>query len=194
MQHRYCFEAVDRTLRDILRNDDLFGGITTIFGGDIAQILPVVRKGQRPQIVSACLQQSYIGARLQIRKLTENMRVQGADPDYRQFVQWLSDLSYVPELNTSTSLQEIDTQVYPDEVLQNAALYSTLFAERCILSPTNAVIAEINHAVLRRFPGESRTYLATNTAENLPANAEDQEPMLTLDFLQSLGVSSIPPA
>jgi len=133
-----CFEAVDRTLRDILRNDDLFGGISTIFGGDIAQILPVVRKGQRPQIVSACLQQSYIGARLQIRKLTENMRVQGADPDYRQFVQWLSDLSYVPELNTfiqpppavsnSTSLQEFDTQVYPDEVLQNAPLDSTLFS------------------------------------------------------------------
>jgi len=66
------------------------------------------------------------------------MRVQGADPDYRQFVQWLSDLSYVPELNTfiqpppavsnSTSLQEFDTQVYPDEVLQNAPLDSTLFS------------------------------------------------------------------
>jgi len=149
MQHRYCFEAVDRTLRDILRNDDLFGAITTIFGRDIAQILPVVRKGQRPQIVSACLQQSYIWSRLQIRKLTENMRVQGADPDYRQFVPWLSDLSYVPELNTfiqpplavsnSTSLQEFDTQVYPDKVLQNAPLDSTLFAERCILSPINAV-------------------------------------------------------
>ena len=55
MQHRYCFEAVDRTLRDILRNDELFGGVPTIFGGDFAQILPVVRKGQRPHIVSACL-------------------------------------------------------------------------------------------------------------------------------------------
>jgi hypothetical protein len=56
------------------------------------------------------------------------------------------------------------------------------------------VVAEINHAVLRQFLGESRTYLPTNTAENLPANAEDQEPMLTPDFLQFIGFSSIPPA
>lgn len=27
------------------------------------------------------------------------MRVRGADPENRQFVQWLQDLSYVPELN-----------------------------------------------------------------------------------------------
>ena len=140
MQHRYCFEAVDRTLRDILRNDDLLAVYPRFFVEfSLRYCQSSGKEGQRPQIVSACLQQSYIGARLQIRKLTENMRVQGADPDYRQFVQWLSDLSYVPELNTfiqpppavsnSTSLQEFDTQVYPDEVLQNAPLDSTLFAE-----------------------------------------------------------------
>jgi hypothetical protein len=56
------------------------------------------------------------------------------------------------------------------------------------------VVTEINPAVLRRSPGESRQYLATNTAENLPANAEYQEPMLTPDFLQSLDFSFIPPA
>ncbi|XP_075096389.1 uncharacterized protein LOC107763668 [Nicotiana tabacum] len=51
MMHRYCFEALDKTLRDILRFKDasnlhrLFGGKTVVLGGDFRQILPVIPKG-----------------------------------------------------------------------------------------------------------------------------------------------------
>ena len=34
MQHRYCIEAVDRTLQDICGNGKSFGGITVVLGGD----------------------------------------------------------------------------------------------------------------------------------------------------------------
>ena len=34
MQHRYCVEAVDRTLQDICGNGKSFGGITIVLGGD----------------------------------------------------------------------------------------------------------------------------------------------------------------
>lgn len=53
MMHRWCFEAADRSLRDIMsKNDPLnefrpFGGMTVVLGGDFRQILPVVRKGTR---------------------------------------------------------------------------------------------------------------------------------------------------
>ena len=89
MQHKHCFEAVDRMLRDVWDNDLLFGGIPTIFGGDFAQILPVIRHGQRPQVVEACLQRSAIWPLLKVRCLTENMRIAGADPENCAFVQWL---------------------------------------------------------------------------------------------------------
>ena len=52
MAHRNCFEAVDRTLRDILQIEDPqnaekpFGGKVVVLGGDFRQILPVVRKGR----------------------------------------------------------------------------------------------------------------------------------------------------
>jgi hypothetical protein len=32
-QHRYCFEAVDRTLKDLRKNDIWFGGIPVVFAG-----------------------------------------------------------------------------------------------------------------------------------------------------------------
>ena len=50
MQNKYCFEAVDRTLRDVMENDFLFGGIPVIFGGDFAQIPPVVKYGDRSEL------------------------------------------------------------------------------------------------------------------------------------------------
>ena len=55
MQHKYCFEAVYRMLTDVRGDQSLFGGIAIVFGGDFAQILPVVKHGRRADIVSANL-------------------------------------------------------------------------------------------------------------------------------------------
>ena len=56
MQHRFCAEAVERTLQDV-RNctTQPFGGVTVVFGGDFRQILPVIVKGSHSEIVSSCL-------------------------------------------------------------------------------------------------------------------------------------------
>ena len=57
MMNRYAFEAVDRTLRDIMKAIDPnlegkpFGGKFVVFGGDFWQILPVIVKGRREDIV-----------------------------------------------------------------------------------------------------------------------------------------------
>ena len=48
MANKICFEALDRTLRDILRHksvnssDRPFGGMTMVLGGDFRQILPFI--------------------------------------------------------------------------------------------------------------------------------------------------------
>jgi hypothetical protein len=61
MMYRQAFEAVDRTLRDLMQLDDaqaiekIFGGKTMVLGGDFRQILPVVPKGGREDIISASL-------------------------------------------------------------------------------------------------------------------------------------------
>lgn len=77
MQHKYCFEVVHRLFVDLrsVTDDALFGGVPIILGGDFAQILPVVPHGSRADIVTACLQKSFIWPRLRRLYLRTNMRV-----------------------------------------------------------------------------------------------------------------------
>ncbi|XP_074358165.1 uncharacterized protein LOC141697602 [Apium graveolens] len=65
MTHRHCFEALDKSLRDILstRYEDSrskpFGGLIVVCGGDFRQILPVIPQGERADIIDASLNSSY---------------------------------------------------------------------------------------------------------------------------------------
>ena len=81
MMHRYCFEAFDRTMRDIMRVVDEnnlkkpFGGKVVILGGDFRQILPVVRKATRRDIIKASVNSSNLWHCYKVLKLTRNMRL-----------------------------------------------------------------------------------------------------------------------
>ncbi|CAG8712834.1 3934_t:CDS:1, partial [Acaulospora morrowiae] len=79
MTHRYAPEAVDRILRDIIENDHIFSGKIVLFRGDFRQVLPVICKGTRAQIVNAALNKSYLWNHIHIFSLTTNMRVIQAD-------------------------------------------------------------------------------------------------------------------
>ena len=93
MQHRFCFEAVDRMLQDIRSDNRLFGGLPIVMGGDFAQILPVVCRGTSTTIVGACIQRFYIGPRLSLLFLWQNMRLLH-NTNNREFATWLQELSY----------------------------------------------------------------------------------------------------
>ena len=64
--NKYCFEALDRSSKDImwfnnsLGFDLMFGCKVVIFRGDFKQILFVIPKGTRQDIVLASLNSSYI--------------------------------------------------------------------------------------------------------------------------------------
>ncbi|GJV60429.1 ATP-dependent DNA helicase PIF1-like protein, partial [Tanacetum coccineum] len=88
MTNKLCFEALDHSLRDILRKtrhdtyETPFGNMTMVFGGDFQQVLLVIPKGSRQDIVSASLKQSYLWDHCKIMKLTANIRlVVGVSPE-----------------------------------------------------------------------------------------------------------------
>lgn len=77
MTKRQAVEALDNSMRDIMGRHDLpFGGKAVVFGGDFRQVLPVVRKGTRPQITDATLRMSYLWESMRQLKLIRNMRAQ----------------------------------------------------------------------------------------------------------------------
>ena len=55
MAHVHQVDCVDRSLRDITKIDEPFGGIPTVFSGDPRQILPVACHGNQAQIVKTCV-------------------------------------------------------------------------------------------------------------------------------------------
>jgi ATP-dependent DNA helicase PIF1 len=64
--------AVDHALKDML-----FGNKVVVMGGDFRQILPMVPRGTRGQIVDASLKRSAVlWHRVKVCQLHENMRVQ----------------------------------------------------------------------------------------------------------------------
>ena len=81
MTNRCCFEALDRTMKDILSEHKPgnamlpFGGKPVILGGDFKQILPVVRKGSRAAVVGASITNSRLWRHVVLLKLHTNMRL-----------------------------------------------------------------------------------------------------------------------
>jgi hypothetical protein len=66
MTNRQCFEALDRSLKDIFSEVDNkasnvpFGGKVVVLGGDPKQILPVVENASKTQIINASIFKSYL--------------------------------------------------------------------------------------------------------------------------------------
>jgi ATP-dependent DNA helicase PIF1 len=82
MMHKHVFEAVNRSLQDIMVviNPAFkflpFGGLVVVFGDNFRQILPVVPRGTRGDVVAAALNRSSIWQHVRVFKLHTNMRVQ----------------------------------------------------------------------------------------------------------------------
>ncbi|XP_031251703.1 uncharacterized protein LOC116109611 [Pistacia vera] len=81
MANRYCFEAFDRALKDILSEKDqsnadrIFGGLIVALRGDFRQILPVIPKGKKHDVIQAYLSSSSLWKHVTVLTLTENMRL-----------------------------------------------------------------------------------------------------------------------
>jgi PIF1-like helicase len=167
MQHRHAIEALDRTLRDILQQDRLFGGLTVLFGGDFRQTLPVIARGSREQIINASFRKSRIWRHIQVFHLTENRRLEQS-PESVAFAQWLLQVGEGRGLSPDKTITLPRTMITPQNTLENLIdlIYPNIaeqpkpdsfFLDRTILTSRNDCVDEINTRLLDRFPGEETT-------------------------------------
>ena len=100
MMSRHCFESLDRSMKDIMRNKDNmpFAGKVVVFGGDFRQVLPVIHGAGRPEIVMESLNSSYLWRHVKVLKLTKNMRLLSENlsaedaKELKEFSKWILDV------------------------------------------------------------------------------------------------------
>ena len=75
MMHKHNYEALDRTMRDLMKCEFPFGGKVVVIGGDFKQILAVIRRASPAHVVSAAVNRARFWHRLRVLRLSINMRV-----------------------------------------------------------------------------------------------------------------------
>lgn len=210
MTHKQAFEAVDRTFRDIMKDinpvfkDKPFGGKVIVFGGDFRQILPVVRHGNRVDVVNASIKQSYLWKYFKVMKLKTNRRViqtntSDIPEDQQLFADYLLKIGEGRETNVNenielpfdicfngNTLEEFISQIYPS--FNCRALNINVITERTILTPKNDDVDKINEIIINSFPGASMVYLSADSVTET-----SQQHIYPTEFLNSLNLSGIPP-
>ncbi|KAK9724272.1 hypothetical protein RND81_05G060200 [Saponaria officinalis] len=182
MMHRYCFEALDRSLRDVMRfstdgNSDLpFGGKVVVFGGDFRQILPVVPKGSRQDFVYASLSSSSLWSSCKV----------GLDNDGEVILE-LPDEILIK--NTRDPIASIVASTYPS--LETQLGNSQYFQERAILAPTHDIVELVNDYVLSLIPGEEKIYLSSDEICKEDSNTSVQQ-LFSTECLNTLRCSGLP--
>lgn len=213
MVKRHCVEAFDRTLRDIMQCDNIFGGKCLVMGGDFRQILPVLPKGSRATIVDSCICSSRLWYYCKAFKLTQNMRLacgpSSEDVEkLRKFNGWLLDIGegnvgigddgvydvdiphdlLIPE--SDDSIKAIVEAVYKD-MLANLS-NSHYFTDRAILAPKIDLVDQINTFMCTLLPGEVREYFSCDSICESSVDNDMTESLYTVEFLNSIGCSGLP--
>jgi hypothetical protein len=203
MQHKYCFGAVDRVLNDVCDAEEghHFGNIPVVFGGDFAQILPIVANGNRGAIVNACIQHSHLWPEFHQLRLTQNMRVTPGNMN-AEFAAFLSSMSYSPDMHGVIrippyirrvhSLKDFSDEVFPPSLILAAHRDYNSFKGRAILSFRNDTVTEFNNNLIMNIEGTMHIFHAVNSVEDDEATPGVER--LPAEFLQSVDIASLPPS
>lgn len=187
MMNRNCFKAFDRTMRDIIRSPNKakpFGGKVVVFGGDFRQILPVVQKGTRAEIVHASLHSSHLWRHCKVLRLTKNMRLRGGLDDseaqeIKNFAEWIlkigegkidkpndgeGDVVFPEDVliqSDGNHVQTIVEAIYP--ALSENTKNPSYFQDKAILAATNEEVNHVNEHVLSIITGEEHVYYSSDS-------------------------------
>lgn len=182
------FNAVDRSLRDLLNTDAPFGGITIVVGGDFRQQAPVIKKSNRLKIIESCIKSSPLWSAFKELRLTQNMRVQ---VDEVEFMEWLlkigSGRDHEDKIQHNVNFPEnmlstdIISSVFGNEIDK---LSADAIASRAILCPLNEDTMRINETILQKLPGQMESYYSIDRVGD--CENEEERQMYPVEFLNSL--------
>ncbi|XP_022855671.1 uncharacterized protein LOC111376897 [Olea europaea var. sylvestris] len=199
MVNRCAVEAVNKMLRDITDSNLPFGGKVVVLGGDFRQVLLLIPKGKKEDIIRASLVFSDLWPLYSHLPLVENMRAK-FDPTFCDYLLrivngmklehncnciQLPHNIIVPFEDEITSLKFLISHVFPNIEAYVDNLH--VMANRVILTPRNECVDNINRILLDQNSGQIYTYYSFDEA------IDKLEQSLYENFLNTLTPNGIPP-
>ncbi|CAN7053526.1 unnamed protein product [Brassica rapa subsp. trilocularis] len=200
MTHKHAFEALDKTLKDIMSiknphaKDQTFGGKTVLLGGDFRQILPVVPQGSRADTVLASISHSYLWNFCHKFSLKTNMRV---NQDEKEFSDWLLKVGE----GRPESVHEDEDDGYHDQMQVVDAAYGDInqieasqssYTDKAILTPRNDTVDEINAYTISKTDGESKDYYSYDSFEVSETQSNQNDTLYAIEYLNSMEFPGLP--
>ncbi|XP_054274704.1 uncharacterized protein LOC128994295 [Macrosteles quadrilineatus] len=177
MAHRYIFEILDRSLRDLMNSREPFGNKIFICSGDFRQIAPVVARARTPaDIACVSLRASHLWSSFKVFSLSTPHRTSNSNA-YSKFLlevgngtintvvfgEGKDSCSLIPlsGIRYVTSLSDLIAFVFPDCDLNDPELT----ARRAILSTMNVNVRNINDIVLNTSSGVVHVLRSADTVD-----------------------------
>lgn len=206
MQHRYAIECVDKSLQHLKQCKKPFGGANVYFSGDFRQTLPIVPHGEFTSQAYVCFKWSPLWELIESHQLEQNVRLLGStrsnDSSASSFAKWLLDLGsgYLQDSDKATiplhyikvSYMQPNMNIDMNTVnwlydqfnsVVNSGDWGTIsnyFAHRCLITPLNDTVEEVNQMMNERIGGDFMLSTSMDFVEQ-----EEGEP-LPEEFLNSI--------
>ncbi|GKA93711.1 ATP-dependent DNA helicase PIF1-like protein [Tanacetum coccineum] len=154
--------------------------MTVLLGGDFRQVLPVIPKGKRLDVVQACINRYALWKHCNVFTLTQRMRVNEYDPNVEidnqklEFNQWVLSVGndivlakakdgedeptwiQIPEQflikSSDSPIEKIIPETYPNCIERQHD--DEYLKERAILTPINDDMDEINTYMFNKLAGK----------------------------------------
>ena len=188
MAHRHVMECLDRTFRDILENEQPFGGKKLVLSGDFRQVLPVIPRAARPEVVNACLNTSHLWPMIKVYHLRINERVkrsQATETEKQQLLDFANTLEEIGDgkypickelgpdmiriptdwLSKSKTIDDFINEAFPN--FQHECTNNDYLRGRAILTPLNKHVLTINNEILKKLPTKEEPPIVS-IDENIP--------------------------
>ncbi|XP_057719412.1 uncharacterized protein LOC130933822 [Arachis stenosperma] len=186
------FKALDRTLRNLMSVTDQhkthqpFGGKIVVLGADFRQILPVISKGSRHDILASAINSSHLWSFCKVLKLHTNMRLLMSSSDQDEgemkiFANWILD---VGNGNIGSVVGDESEVEIPDDLLITTT--DDLLSHLSNFAPTLKSVEKVNNFVLTIFPGMEKEYLSSDTTCQTDENEDVKQEWFTPEFLNDI--------
>ena len=219
MSPKSALDAADMLLRDLTNIEAPFGGKVLLLAGDFRQVLPVIERASKEEILQQCIcfHKYFTQKCVRIYSLEGNARTAAAsDPAYAKFLLRLGNGQVPPCFDTmpeiielpqqcnvqaSVPVDDIIVQTYPDLLPAIHRCTTTdmsssdvaYFKNRAILSPTNAAVRDITDAVLSLLRTNNVEITDYHSRDSIRDSTPATEQAFPLDFLHSLQPAGLPP-